>query len=188
MKKFGVILYLAISFSTFADHNIGYYFDKIFKSEKIEKIEGISDIKEGIEITGLVYDKVRFNKIIIYDHKEKQQNKLELLTKDLEKAFLERNNDIKEIKIQTQNNNILIEGKANVLSGIFKITLIGTFYIQNNEIYFDIKKGKVGVIAVPKFIVESFKERLNPFFKAEDLNLDIIINKIKFKKDKIIIE
>lgn len=140
MKKFSVVLYLLISFSSFANHNIGYYFDKIFESEKIEKIEGISDTKNGIEITGLVYDKVRFNKILINDHKKKRTNRLELLIKDLERAFLERNNDIKEIKIKTQKDSIYIEGKANVLGGLFKITLLGTFYIENNGIYFDIKK------------------------------------------------
>ncbi len=188
MKKiFTLLMFLiAINFC-FADGELAeYYHNRLVSNEDVESLESISPRGEGVLIRGLVYNRVRLDSIYVKSNYE-GKDEVVMLISDLEAAFLKKNKDIRTIAITATEDSLVAKGEVDVLGGTFDVVLEGVFSINGNNVYYDIRKAKVGVFRVPQLIINNFKEKLNPFFKIDELDIGLKLTRMVFKDDKILI-
>ena len=162
------------------------YYDKLISNEEVESIESVSQRDSGIIVKGLVYDRVRLDTVYVKSNNE-GMDEIVLLISDLEEAFLRKNKDIRSISINATEDSLVAKGKVDVLGGTFDVVLEGIFRINNNNVFYDIRKAKIGVLSVPQWIINNFKKKINPFFEVDDLDIDLKLSKMIFQEDKILV-
>jgi hypothetical protein len=189
MKRLFVFLavFLGVLATCFGDQEkLDQYFDKLAANKHVQGLESISEKDGGLIIKGLVYDRVRLDTIYVKSNHE-NKDEVVLLIADLESAFLRKNKDIRSISIDATKDSLVAKGEVDLLGGTFDVVLEGEFDINGNDVYYDIKKAKLGVLRVPQWVINGFKDRLNPFFRMDDLGIDLKLTKMIFKEDRILI-
>ncbi len=162
------------------------YYNKLISNEEVDSIESVFQNDTGIIIKGLVYDRVRLDTIYLKSNDE-GMDEIVLLISDLEEAFLRKNKDIRSIEINATEDSLVAKGKVDVLGGTFDVVLEGIFSISNNNVSYDIRKAKIGVISVPQWVINKFKKKINPFFEVDNLDIDLKLSRMIFQEDKILV-
>lgn len=173
-------------FIIFCNLIVAQDYNKIIKENKnIKSIEQKQIKEKEISLIGVNVDGVRIEKI--YTNLSTKKSEIVILREDLEKAFLKKNKDVKEIKLIITKDKLIAKGRVSLLGIIMSVYLEGEFILNDNqELEFDIKKARVnGIIGVPKSIIDGFKKRLNPIFKLKKFGIPLYVNKIIFEKDEI---
>ena len=171
--------------------NSYYKYDEIYKilseNKKINQFENLIVNKDTIIIEGLVIRKVRIDRI--YTNKDMKISEIIITKKDLEESILKKNKDVKKINIEIYEGFLKATGEANLMGLANSMELEGTFYIDDNrEIFYSLSKAKVKkIIPVPKGILDKFDKKINPFFKLNDLGIDLYLSYLIFEEERIIV-
>lgn len=185
MKKIFVLLIL-LSTIVFSAEN---WEENIKSHKKFQSMEEFKRVGDKIYVNGLIISKVRIARIFT-DIKAKRSEVL-ILKKDLENAFLKKNKDIKSIKITIngKKGKMTAKGKANLLGVPMSVHIEGNFFLNNEGgIEYRITKAVVNrIIPVPKKILKSFSERLNPIFELKEFGVPLYVDSFIFEKDRIFI-
>lgn len=185
-----IVVFMFLSILSYAESKgIGFYYNKLISQKKVDEMGSISLENGSIIIKGMVYDKIRIDRIYIQDKAENSGNaEIIFLVKDIEEAFLRKNKDIKTIKVTTTDKSLIAEGKAKVIGTTFKIRVEGFFSIEDGKINCLLTNAKLGYLSMPTWVVKKFNERINPFFNFEEFGLKVVSSKMIFEKSKIIIK
>lgn len=181
------ILFNLISFGQ--SKGFDYYYEKLSTHKEVKELGSISMEKDFIIIQGMVYDKVRLDKVIIKDNEENSgEAEITVLVKDIEQGFLKKNDEIKSIKVTTTDNSLIAEGRAKLMGRYFGIRVEGFFTVENGDLNCLLTNAKLGYLKMPKWIVNKFNKKLNPFFEVKELGMTIKTSEIVFEEDRVIIK
>lgn len=188
MKKL-IFLFLIVSVFSFGETEELGWEERVKSNKKIESYESFKKVGSRIYIEGLIVSKVRIERI--FSDLTGKRSEVLILKKDLEDAFLRKNKDIKEINITIDGDKgkMTAEGKANLLGVVMSVYLEGKFFLNENKgIEYTITKAVVNkIVPVPKKILETFSERLNPIFKLEEFGLPLYVESFIFEEERIFI-
>ena len=142
-----------------------------------------------IEIKGMQLKGVRISKIDANITTGK--TKIILTLQDLKDSFLAKNQNIKSINISFKKGNLVcVTGKVELATGLVTIKLEGKFFLKNKQISYTVTKASMGIIPVPKGLVNTLLKRTNPVFKLNKLgkfSSYLYLQHIKYEGDQVIL-
>lgn len=182
-----MVMFYAYTYSYPYTYDVDFYRLKLENNKMIEKIEKVDYLEKRIVITGVEIKGVRIHKI--ETNFERRTSEAVIMKDDMINAFKRKNKDIKTIDCFFKDDIIRTKGSIILLGVLMNIEMEGRFYINDKqELIYEIKKAVVnGMVSVPDNIIAPIRERINPVFKLQKLEVPMYMTKVVSGEDRLIL-